>query len=363
LKNGLRPETVATLELGVSQAKNALLAAQVSRDASCAHPGAFCNAANASVDAAQTAVNQAQANLKAQVAPPTQTDLQQAQSAVDQAQAALNLAQHPSTAQDLKTAQDALDQARQALSLASQPYTGEDLRQARDAVSVAEQQLALAKQPYTAQDLETAQAGVAQAQAAVDQSQQAIKDATITAPIAGVITQKLLDVGSMASPAQAVVAIAASGVKVTIPAEETQVANLKVGDPASIVGAALGSQVVPAKITNISPSGDPKNRTFGVDVTPQPANAALLPGMFVQVTLNAVEHKGVVAVPVQAVIERTGKFYVYVVDNNVAKLTEVTVGLSDGKRTEVGGVAAGARVVIFGQDQLADGDRVAITAQ
>ncbi|HLZ10012.1 MAG TPA: efflux RND transporter periplasmic adaptor subunit, partial [Chloroflexota bacterium] len=96
-----------------------------------------------------------------------------------------------------------------------------------------------------------------------------------------------------------------------------------------------------------------------VDVEPQPATSALLPGMFVQVTLSAVEHKGVIAVPAQAIIERAGKFYVYVVDNNVAKLTAVLVGLTDGKLTEVSGVPAGASIIVLGQDQLADGDKVA----
>ncbi len=365
LKNGLRPEDIATLELAVAQAKNALYSAQISRDGACnpANPSYLCQAANAQVNAAQSAVDQAQANLRARTAAPTQTDLQQAQAAVDQAQAALELAKKPYTAQDLKTAQDAVDQAQAALALAKKPYTDEDIRQARNAVAVAEQQLALAKQPYTPQDLETAQAGVAQAQAGVDQAQQAVKDATITAPIDGVVVQKLLDVGAMAGPTQAVVVLASNAVKVEVAAEETQVANLKIGADASITGAALGNQVLPAKIRNVSPSGDPKNRTFAVDVIPQGDSSALLPGMFVQVTLSAVEHKGVTAVPTQAVVERAGKFYVYVVDGGIAKLTPVTVGLSDGKLTEVSGVAVGTSVVIQGQDQLTDGDRVTVVSQ
>jgi HlyD family secretion protein len=361
LKNGARPEVVATLEIAIAQSKNALFAAQVNRDGACgASSNSYqCKAANAQVDAAQSGIDLANANLKSQTAPPTQTDLQQAQAAVNQATSALQLAQKPYTAQDLQTAQDAVAQAEQAVSLASHPFTDEDIRQARDAVDVAQQQLALAKQPYTDQDLASAQAGVAQAQAAADEAQQAIKDTTISAPIAGVITQKLVDVGAMAAPGQPIVAIATSGLKVAISAEETQIANLKLGQPASIAGPALGDQVIPAKITNISPSGDAKNRTFAVEVTPDQPPSALLPGMFVQVTVNSVEHKGVVAVPTQAIVERSGKFYVYLVDSsNVAHLTAITVGLADANQTEVSGVTAGASVVVQGQDQLTDGDRV-----
>ena len=358
LKNGSRPEVVAASQLAVSQAQNALLSAQVSRDGACAQKGYQCNAANAGVNAAQTGVDLANANLKTLLAPPTATDLQQAQAAVDQARAALDLAQKPYTTQVLKTAQDGVDQAKAGLALASQPFTDEDIRQARDAVETARQQLNLSKAPYTDQDLETAQAGLALAQVAVDQAQQSIKDAAVLAPIDGFISQKLLNLGAMASPAQAVVVMSGGGIKVTVPAEETQVSNLKIGQDASITAAVLGSQTVAAKITNIAPSGDAQNRTFAVDVVPVSVSSSLLAGMFVQVTLNAVEHKGVVAVPAQAIIERAGKFYVFTVDNNVAKLTPVTVGLTDGKLTEVSGVSAAASIVVLGQDQIADGDKV-----
>ncbi len=366
LKNGPRPEQVASLELLVSQAKNGLFSAQANRDGTCGNshsPGFLCQSANAAVDAAQTAVDQATQNLKTQTAPPTQTDLQQAQSAVDQAQAALDLAKHPYTDQDLKTANDALIQAKQGLALASQPFTDEDVRQAKNGVAVAEQQLALAKQPYTDQDRQTADAGVAQAQAGVDQAQQAVKDTTVAAPIAGIITQKALDVGAMASVAQPLVTIAASGLKITVSASDSQVGNLKVGADATVTGTSLGTQIIPAKVTNVAPSGSAQNRTFAVDLTPNAPVPDLLPGMFVQVTLSAVEHKGVTAVPNQAIIERAGKFYVFAVNNNVAKLAPVTVGISDGKVTEVSGIATGTSVVVQGQDQLSDGDKVAPTPQ
>lgn len=365
LKNGLRPEDVASLQLLVSQAQNGLFSAQVARDGQCNphNPKYLCDSGNAAVNAAQTGLDQATASLKAKTAPPTQTDLQQAQAAVDQAQAALDLAKRPNTAQDLKSAQDAVDQAKQALALASQPYTDEDIRQARNGVAVAEQQLALAKQPFTDQDLQTAQAGVAQAQAAVDQAQQAVKDTAVTAPIAGVITQKALDVGATASVAQPLVSIAADGLKITVSASDSQVGNLKIGADATVTDPALGTLISPAKVTNVSPTGNAQNRTFTVDVTPNESVPSLLPGMFVQVTLNAVEHKGVTAVPNQAIVERAGKFYVFAVNNNIAKLAPVTVGISDGKVTEISGIAPGTSVVVQGQDQLSDGDKVTATAQ
>lgn len=424
LKNGLRPEDVTTLQLAVAQAKNALLAAQAARDGMCnvpfSHVQFQCDAAQAQVNAAQTAVDQANANLAAKTAAPTQTDLQQAQAAVDQAQQALQLAKSPYTAQDVQQAQDAVKtaeqqlalaqkpaspqdiaqaqnavslaqqqlalasrpgspqdvqqaqaavaQAQDQLSLAQQPYTDQDIALAKNAVAQAQQQLALAKQPYTDQDLQSAQAVVAQAQAQVDSIKQAIQDATVTAPIDGIVTQKSLDVGAMATaagpiPSTPIVTIATQAVKVQVPVDATQVTYLKEGQPATITGTSLGDAAVPATVATIYPTGDPKNRTFAVDLAPKDQNGRLKPGTFVRVTVTAAEHQNVTAVPNAAIVQRSGKSFVFAVQDGVAKLVPVGVGLTSGQLTEItSGLSAGQQVVVQGQQDLNDGDRVKAVA-
>lgn len=392
LKNGMRPENVATLQLAVSQAKNALWSAQANRDGVCGNQSApkfQCDSANAQVAAAQTAVDQAEANLKAQTAAPTSTDVQQAQAAVDQAQAALDaakkpytdqdraqaqnavtqaeqqllLAQQPASAQDVKQAQDAVVQAQQQLAQVSRPYTQEDLRQAKNAIDTAEQALQLAQAPYTKEDVQTAEAGVAQAQAQVDRAAQAVKDATVTAPVSGVVTQKSLSEGALASSSTPIVTISSTDVKVEIPVEETQVTNMKVGQDAVVTGAALGMQQIDAAVSSIAPSGDSKNRTFSVDVSPKQQTEVLLPGMFVKVSINVLQHPDVLAVPKAAVVQRGGKPFVFVVQNDQAKQMPVTVGLSNDTMIEIAsGLPSGARVVVQGQQDLTDGDRVTVVA-
>jgi HlyD family secretion protein len=360
LKDGPRPADVTPLEVAVEQAKSSLNAAQISRDGACgpSSQSVPCKAGNATVEAAQNAVNQAEAGLRAKVAPPSPTDLQQAQAAVDQAQAALNAAQNPYTAQDVQQAQDAVRQAQAGLALAQQPYTAADIEQARNAVTTAQQQLALTKQPYTEQDVQTAQAGVAQAQVSVDQVRQSLADTTVTAPVDGVITQKLLSEGALASTAAALVTIASSAVKVELPVDETQVTNLKLGQAASISGAVLGANAVPGKVTNVAPSGDAKARTFNVDVTPDQPEA-LRPGMFVKVTIEVLAHQDVTAVPTVALVDRLSKNYVFVVQNGVAHEVPVEVGLTNAQLTEItSGVDVGTAVVVQGLQSLNDGDRV-----
>ncbi len=390
LKNGMRPEDRVAFELTVAQAKNALYSAQILRDGACnpSNPHYQCDAANAQVNAAQTAVDQAVANLKAKVAQPSQTDVQQAQAAVDQAQAALDAAKNPYTAQDLAQAQDGVRQAEQQLALAQapasaqdiagaqaqvtqaiaaldlvrQPYTQEDIHQAENAVAVAAQQLELAKKPYTAQDIQEAQAGVVSAQVTVDRALQAVKDTTVIAPVTGVVTQKSLTEGALASPATSVVTIASNGVKVQIPVEENQVVVIRVGEGANITGSALIKQGIDGRVSNIAPSGDSHNRSFSVDVLPG-SGETLLPGMFVQVTIKAQEHQNAIKVPKNAVVQRASKPFVFVVRDNVARQVPVTLGLENDRQVEiVNGLTVDDNVVIQGQQNLNDNDRVSVAS-
>jgi len=352
---------LAPLEAAVEQAKNALYAAQVSRDGACGVGGIACQSGNAAVAAAQSGLQQATANLNAKAAPPAATDLQQAQAAVDQAQAALDAAKSPYTAQDLKQAQNAVTQAEASLTLVQQPYTAQDLQQQQNAVASAQQALLLAEHPYTAQDVQTADAGIAQAKVGVDQAKQAIADTTVKAPIAGVISQKQVSTGALASTASPIVTISSEAVKVQAPIEESQIASLKLGDSASITSSALGATAIPGKLTNIAPSADTKSRTFLAEITPdQPG--ALRPGMFVQVAIVAQEHANVTAVPTTAIVQNAHGTFVFVVQNGVAHQVPVEVGLANATLTEITkGVSAGQSVVVQGLQGLTDGDRVTVT--
>lgn len=393
LKNGPTPDQIRSFQIAVDQAKNSLFAAQATRDAACnkgnaTYQDSACHSAQASVDAAQSAVDKAQVDLKSQTNPPTATDLQQAQAAVDQAQAKLDADKKPYTAQDLQQAQDAVTQAeaalaktkqpgspqdiaqaqnavvqaQQALIAARQPYTQQDVQQAQLGVQGAQQALAKTQQPYTAQDIEQAKATVAQAQVAVDQAKKAVADTTVKAPVTGVVTQVNLHQGAMASTAAALVTISSPDVVVQVPVEQTQVGGLSLGQKATITGGALGTQTVPGKITQLAPSGDTKARTFTVEVTPD-QQEQLRAGMFVTATIDAQVHKDATVVPTDAVFQRNNQNYVFVVQDNVAKQTPVTLGLSNANLTEITtGIPVGALVVIQGLQGLNDGDRVNVSS-
>jgi RND family efflux transporter MFP subunit len=363
LKDGPTQEQIHAAQLAIEQAKDAANAANVAKDAACnpAYPAAGCHSAQAAAYAATTGIDQAQAQLKILTSPPTADALQQAQAGVDAAQAALNLAQHPGSASDVSAAAGAVQSAQAQLDLAKSPYSSADLAKAQAAVDVAAQQLKLAEAPYTQQDEDAAKAAVEQAQAALSVAQVSRDQAIITSPIDGIVAQKLLSVGAVASPATSIIVLLDPAVDVVVNADASQASALHVGDAATITSDALPGKSIPGKVSLIAPAVDPQARTVQVKITPSNQDSGLKDGMLAQVTLVTGTHDGVVTVPAAAIVQRSGQPTVYVVADGVARPVSVRAGLSDGTKTEItSGLQGGQVVVVGGQDRLTTSQPVQI---
>jgi hypothetical protein len=81
---------------------------------------------------------------------------------------------------------------------------------------------------------------------------------------------------------------------------------------------------------------------------------------FLEREVPAGDRKPVTAVPKQAVVERDGASYVFVLKDGKAVRTKVDVGRALGDVVQVNGVAAGEKVVLRPLDKLADGARVKV---
>jgi len=355
LKDGPTADEIHAAQLGVEQAKDAAFAADVQKDAACnpASPQALCKAAQAAADAAHTAVDQAQVKLTAMTNPPTATQLAQAQSAVDAAQAQFDIAQRPGSANDITAAQGAVQAARAQLDLAKAPFSAADLAKAKAAVDVADQQLKLAKSPFTQEDQDAAKAAVEQAQASLEVATVARDQAIIKSPIDGVVSQKLLTVGSMAAPTAPIVTLIDPSVDVVVNVDAKYADSLHRDQKATITSDALPGKSISGKVATISPTIDPQSRTLTVKITPDDQNSGLKDGMLVQVALVTTTREGALAVPSDAIVQRNGQATVYVVANGNATPRVVQTGVSDGQKTEItSGLQAGEVVVVTGQDHL-----------
>lgn len=308
---------------------------------------------------ADAQVQTAQAQIDKLTAGATEAERAAAQSTVDQAQAMLDMLLQPARESDVAAAQAAVDQARATLAKLQASPTEVGVAQA----AVAQQQ-ALAEKaadPYVPADLAAAQAQIQTAEAQVKTAEVALRDATITAPFAGVVAAKNVSTGALAAPGTVLLEFVSQDVRGLFTVEEAQVGQVQVGRSASLTTTAYPGETFPGTVTVINPTADPATRSFGVRIDPQNDEDKLRAGMFAQAELVTQEQANALVVPEAAVLSRDGKTIVFVVENNQAREREVTTGLSAAGQIEiVSGVQAGEPVVVVGQNLLTDGDTVTV---
>ena len=122
---------------------------------------------------------------------------------------------------------------------------------ARDRVRAARENVARLRAGARPEEIDAARARVAAADAQIATWQKAIADATVVAPIAGVVTQKLADAGELAQPRASIVAITdLDHAWANVYVDEPAVPRLRVGQPATLFTDAGGQ--LPGTISNIS---------------------------------------------------------------------------------------------------------------
>jgi membrane fusion protein (multidrug efflux system) len=108
----------------------------------------------------------------------------------------------------------------------------------------------------------SAQAGVRMARARLEAAQAARDNAalqlsytTITAPVSGIVSKKLVEVGQLVQPGQTLMSIVAdTGVWVTANFKETQLSNMRVGQPVEIDVDAYDGCKAEGRVQSLSPA-------------------------------------------------------------------------------------------------------------
>jgi multidrug efflux pump subunit AcrA (membrane-fusion protein) len=187
----------------------------------------------------------------------------------------------------------------------------------------------------------------------------------IHSPIDGVVADRPLYAGEMASAGIALVTVMdLSRVVARANVPQNVAALVKVGQPATIRETG-GAGDVPGKVTVVSPAVDANSTTVQVWVEAANPGGRLKPGAAVQVSIVAGTLANVAAVPEAALLPAAGGgVCVMVIDSGgVARAKKVETGVRDAGKVEiVSGAAAGERVVTVGGLGLQDGARVAVCA-
>ncbi len=207
--------------------------------------------------------------------------------------------------------------------------------------------------------VEKTKLGLKSAEIQKKQLQKQIRMTQITAPYSGVITKKMIDLGSVIGGGSQLVEITdISSLKLTITVPERDILKFKSGQSVQVKADIYGSKTFSGKVSNVAVVAD-KAHNFKVQITVSNANKELMAGMYGTVSLNNANSVNALAIPRKALVGSSKNPQVYVIENGVAKLTSFTAGTSDGEYIEVvSGIDRNAQIVVKGQVNLQDKSKV-----
>lgn len=216
-------------------------------------------------------------------------------------------------------------------------------------------------------NLQTAESQLAQAQAKREHDQVLYDYSKITAPFAGVVTQRFANLGTLmqagtSSSTQAMPLVRLSEddlFRLVIPVPESYVRYIHVGDPVSVSVPSL-NRSFPGKVARFSVDVREDTRTMHTEVDVPNPNRLLLPGLYADATINLEHTADALALPLQALNQANGETTVDVVNSsNAIEVRHVTIGIQTETDAEVlSGLKEGELVVVSDRSSLKAGEPV-----
>jgi RND family efflux transporter MFP subunit len=218
-------------------------------------------------------------------------------------------------------------------------------------------------------ELEAARAQVSLDQADVDRYSAFEQFKRVTAPYAGTIIERRVDIGNLVTAGSAASTTSLyrmaqdDPIRVFVDVPQSAAADLmKVGVPASISGTDLSGRPITGAISRTSDAIDPQARTFRVEVDIPNPERRLVPGLYVQVAFQ-LQNGAMSQVPAAALLFSSEGPKVAVVDGDATvRFRAVTIGRDDGDKVELSsGVSNGERLVLNISNQIFEGERVRVS--
>lgn len=228
----------------------------------------------------------------------------------------------------------------------------ERMQELYSAGAASKQVLETAKVQYDALNTGAAEAVVAQAQAALNLAQQNLGDCEVTSPMDGIVGRVDVSVGDTTSLQSPVAVINKTAeLEVEVKVSESDVSSVQAGTAVKVRIRAIGEEPLTGAVKSVASVADSVTRTYPVKVAlPNNPAAQVKSGMFAEVMLGTQHRAGVIAIPMDAVLPKSGESVVYVVnEENLAQAVVVQTGLNDGTYTEITeGLQVGQKVVTKG---------------
>ncbi|MEJ7560268.1 MAG: efflux RND transporter periplasmic adaptor subunit [Pedobacter sp.] len=217
----------------------------------------------------------------------------------------------------------------------------------------------------TQQQLDQARLATQNAKLRLQASQRRVSDANIKSPISGIINRRYIEVGAFvtAQGTQLFEIVDVSKLKLKVNVNESQVANLKIGDQIDIRSSVFANDKFSGKVTFIAAKAD-GTLNFPVEIEVSNSNKnTLKAGMYGTAIFRAPKQAPSILIPRTSFVGSVSSNQVFILDksNNTSKLRKVVAGRILGDNVEIlDGLKEGESVITSGQINLAEGTTVSI---
>ena len=205
----------------------------------------------------------------------------------------------------------------------------------------------------------SSQANLASARAALSETQTRLSQATIKAPVSGLVISRSVTRGQIISAGTELFRIVRDArLELDAQVPETELALIRTGQEATVSSDQVGETT--GRVRIVTPEVNAETRLGLARIAL--SGSGFRPGMFARARIN-VGDQPAVTVPTPSVLYRQNRPGVFVLrSDNTVRFQIVTVVARNGARTAVTGLNAGAQVVVDGAGFLSEGDRVTVSA-
>jgi RND family efflux transporter MFP subunit len=193
--------------------------------------------------------------------------------------------------------------------------------------------------------------------ASYDLAVKKLNDAVIKAPVAGSVSERLVQPGEyIRENTQVVTIVQMSPLKLRTSIQEKFAGMIHQGQEVRFAVEAFPERTFSGKLAYVSPAVDQTTRTFGIESLVDNPDRVLKPGFFAKGTIALKVDDNVMVVPDDTVSTLAGVSTVYVIEDGKARQQIVTLGSHEGKQWEIVEGLKGSEVLAASQlNQLATG--------
>ncbi len=212
------------------------------------------------------------------------------------------------------------------------------------------------------EEVRRATKGLTDAELNFRKAELALERTEVKAPFSGVVSEIKISTGETVSPGSELFRIVnPASLYIRAYVLESELGKLKEGMEARVKFLAFPDKYFRGRIKAISPELDPEKKTAVVYIQLSKNSPLLRPGMSCDVGIEYKILKNVVKVPRKAIIVRSQRPLVFVVQNGIALWRYIELGAQNDTEAEIkSGVSAGEDVVVEGQLTLAHQSKVKI---